>query len=417
MKVIVVGAGVVGVTTAFYLNKDGHDVSIVDRKEKAGMETSFANAGQLCHLTAKPWASPTVPLMIAREFGSPSAPYLIHPRGDIAMWKWLVRFLAQCRQSKYEITRSNLLRLAIHSTHLMGELVQSLNFDFDYDDKGILHLFHTPKSFNEAVSEQSKIPDPKHRGQILQNSDCINVEPALSHSGLQYAGGVLHPKEHTGDAHRFTVGLSNLVQKNGVNLEYGTSVKELMFDGEHVIGVATNKGSLKADLVIVSAANDTVGLLKPVYPSLPIYPVKGYSITVPTSGHNGAPSIGIQDQERKLGFSRLGDRLRVAGTAEIGSSDRSLNPGRIKALKSQAQAIFPGAGNYESAEPWAGFRPMTPDGAPIIGETKYKNLFLNTGHGSLGWSLACGSAHILAEIIAGRVSPIDLSGLTVARFN
>ena len=190
-----------------------------------------------------------------------------------------------------------------------------------------------------------------------------------------------------------------------------------MFDGEHVIGVATNKGSLKADLVIVSAANDTVGLLKPLYPSLPIYPVKGYSITVPTSGHNGAPSIGIQDQERKLGFSRLGDRLRVAGTAEIGSSDRSLNPGRIKALKSQAQAIFPGAGNFESAEPWAGFRPMTPDGAPIIGETKYKNLFLNTGHGSLGWSLACGSAHILAEIIAGRVSPIDLSGLTVARFN
>ena len=416
MKIIVVGAGVVGVTTAFFLESGGHDVTIVERNERAGMETSFANAGQLCHFTARPWASPAVPWMIAREFGSSGAPYLIHPRAEINMWRWLISFLGQCRSSKYESTKSNLLRLAMHSTKLMQELLESTNVNFDYASEGILHLFHDQKSFDDAVEEQGQIPDVEQRGKILEYMECTALEPALVQNDLKYAGGILHMHEHTGDAHRFTLELSALLEQNGAELQYGVSAEELIFDGDRVIGIGTNTGNLKADVVVVSAANDSVQLLKPAYRYLPIYPVKGYSITVATDGYDGAPNIGINDHGRKIGFSRLGDRLRAAGTAEFGAREKAPNPARIEALKKLTREMFPSAGDFDSAELWAGFRPMTPDCAPIIGQTKYKNLFINTGHGSLGWSLACGSAHIIAEMIAGHIPPIEMSGLTIDRF-
>ena len=222
--------------------------------------------------------------------------------------------------------------------------------------------------------------------------------------------------EHTGDAYRFTVELSALLDENGAEFQYGVSADDLIFDGDRAIGVVTNTGNLKADVIVVSAGNGSPELLKSGYRYLPIYPVKGYSITVATDGYNGAPNIGIHDHSRKIGFSRLGNRLRAAGTAEFGARKKAPNPARIEALKKQTQETFPNAGNFEEAKLWTGFRPMTPDCTPIIGHTKYRNLFVNSGHGSLGWSLACGSAHIIAELIDGRIPPIKMAGLTIDRF-
>ena len=415
MKVIVVGAGVVGVTTAFYLKADGHEVTVIEQNAVAGSETSFANAGQLCHLTAKPWAAPGVPSMIIREFGKSTAPYLLHLRADPTMWLWLIQFLSNCSAKRYTATKRDLLELAKHSTRLMTEVVKSTNIKFDYGSQGILHLYGGEKSLAEAVKAEEKIPDEKQRGEVLDYADCLVAEPALAQSQVKYAGGILHSHEHTGDAHKFTLALSKLLEQEGVEFRYGVSVKNLLINGDKILGVITSAGVQKADLLVVSAANDSVRLLKTASLNIPVYPVKGYSITVPTGGYNGAPKLSVHDHERKLGFTRLGERLRVAGTAEIGARDNVISPARIRALLNHTKKVFPNAGHLDSAEPWAGLRPMTPDGAPIISGTKYSNLFVNTGHGSLGWSLSCASGHMIANLVAGRPPDVDPLGFGLKR--
>ena len=416
MKVLVVGAGVVGITTAYYLELHGHDITVVERQDGAGLETSFANAGQLCRYTARPWAAPSVPSMIIREFGRTDAPYLIHLRADPAMWRWLAKFLLQCRNSKYQNTRSNLMRLSVHSSNLMDELVKSENIKFDQGRNGVLHLFRDQKSLDHATNDERHIADPAARGEVLNRDKCISIEPALGQNPSKFIGGIFHRHEQTGDAHRFTAELSMLLKTRGVKFRYGVNTQQLISEGDCVFGVTTDQGPIEADAIVISAASSSAQLLNPAHPKLPIYPVKGYSITVRTSGFNGAPKIGIQDHTRKIGFSRLGEQLRVAGTAEFGARDGAPAHARIEALYDRARTLFPGAGDFETAKTWAGLRPMTPDGAPILGRTKWKNLFVNTGHGSLGWSLACGSSHIVADIISERIPTIHLSGLTIDRF-
>ena len=416
MKVIIVGAGVVGITTAYYLEAEGHEVTVVERQDRAGMETSFANAGQLCRYTARPWAGPSVPAMIFREMGRASAPYLVRLRFDPQMWRWLVSFLAQCRTSKYQKTRSNLLRIAIHSSNLMDDLIARENIDFDHCRYGVLHLFQDQKSLDHASEDERRFANADIRGETLDYASCVAIEPALNQCQTSFAGGILHQHEQTGDAHQFTAKLARILADRGVSFEYGVEVQKFITEGESVSSLITNGGTIKADAIVIGAATNSAKLLSPMCPNLPIYPVKGYSITIPTGGYNGAPKIGIHDSSRKIGFSRLGDRLRVAGTAEFGAPNTQPSQSRIEALRDRARTIFPGAGNFEAAQTWAGLRPMTPDGAPVLGQTKWKNLFVNTGHGSLGWSLACGSGRILADLLAGRTPGIDLSGLTVDRF-
>ena len=416
MKVLVVGARAGGITTAYYLELHGHDITVVERQDGAGLETSFANAGQLCRYTARPWAAPSVPSMIIREFGRTDAPYLIHLRADPAMWRWLAKFLLQCRNSKYQNTRSNLMRLSVHSSNLMDELVKSENIKFDQGRNGVLHLFRDQKSLDHATNDERHIADPAARGEVLNRDKCISIEPALGQNPSKFIGGIFHRHEQTGDAHRFTAELSMLLKTRGVKFRYGVNTQQLISEGDCVFGVTTDQGPIEADAIVISAASSSAQLLNPAHPKLPIYPVKGYSITVRTSGFNGAPKIGIQDHSRKIGFSRLGEQLRAAGTAEFGARDGALDHARIEALCNQTRILFPGAGEFETAKTWAGLRPMTPDGAPILGRTKWKNLFVNTGHGSLGWSLACGSSHIVADIVSERIPTIDLSGLTIDRF-
>jgi len=416
MNILIVGAGVVGTTTAYYLKADGHEITIVERQASAGLETSFANAGQLCRFTARPWAGPEVPSMFFRELGRPDAPYLIRLRADPAMWKWLTTFLLNCRGTKYRDTRSHLMRLAVHSANLMDELLGAITLNFDHERQGVLHLFRDQKSFDHAVEDNRRIPNVKARGEVLSPEQCTAEEPALAQSSAGFEGGIFHRHEQTGDAHRFTTNLAAYLETLGVIFRYGVNAHQLISEGDTVVGVATDEGQIEADAVVICAANGSLQLLKSVCPSLPIYPVKGYSITVETTGFNGAPTIGIQDHSRKIGLSRLGDRLRAAGTAEFGASDDVPGHARIEALLSQTRTLFPGAGDFETAKAWAGLRPMTPDGAPILGRTRWKNLLVNTGHGSLGWSLACGSGRIIADLLSERTPSIDLSGLTIDRF-
>ena len=416
MKVLIVGAGVVGITTAYYLRADDHEITVIERQTGAGLETSFANAGQLCRYTARPWAAPSVPSMIIREFGRADAPFLVHLRADPAMWRWLAKFLLQCRGSKHRTTRSNLMRIAVHSANLMDELVKTENVNFNHERNGVLHLFRNQKSLDHATDEERHVEDPEARGEALNRDGCIAIEPALAQNPSQFIGGIFHRHEQTGDAHRFTKELSKLLKTRGVIFRYGVNAQQILSKGNRVSGLSTDQGVIESDAVVISAANSSAQLLNSAYPKLPIYPVKGYSITVQTSGFNGAPKIGIQDHSRKIGFSRLGEQLRAAGTAEFGARDGAPDHARIEALCNQTRILFPGAGEFETAKTWAGLRPMTPDGAPIVGRTKWKNLFVNTGHGSLGWSLACGSSHIIADVVSERTPAIDLTGLTIDRF-
>ena len=416
MKVLIVGAGVVGITTAYYLRADGHEITVIERQTGAGLETSFANAGQLCRYTARPWAAPSVPSMIIREFGRADAPFLVHLRADPAMWRWLAKFLLQCRGSKHQTTRSNLMRIAVHSANLMDELVKTENVNFNHERNGVLHLFRNQKSLDHATDEERHVEDPEARGEALNRDGCIAIEPALAQNPSQFIGGIFHRHEQTGDAHRFTKELSKLLKARGVIFRYGVNAQRILSKGNRVSGLSTDQGVIESDAVVISAANSSAQLLNSAYPKLPIYPVKGYSITVQTSGFNGAPKIGIQDHSRKIGFSRLGEQLRAAGTAEFGARDDAPDHTRIEALCNQTRILFPGAGEFETAKTWAGLRPMTPDGAPIVGRTKWKNRFVNTGHGSLGWSLACGSSHIIADVVSERTPTIDLTGLTIDRF-
>ena len=417
MKILVVGAGVVGTTTAYYLNADGHEVTVLERGASAGLETSFANAGQLCRYTARPWAGPSVPSMIVRKLGRTDAPYLIRFRADPTMWKWLTRFLLNCRDTKYQTTRSSLMRLSVHSANLMEELLDVVPLQFDHKSNGVLHLFRDQKTFDHAAEDNRRVMNTEERGEVLSPDHCIAAEPALAQSTSGFIGGILHHHEQTGDAHRFTTHLATYLEDQGVIFRYGVNAQRLITEGDAVSGLATDNGPIETDAVVISAANGSAQLLEPVYPSLPIYPVKGYSITVDTAGFNGAPTVGIQDHNCKIGFSRLGGRLRVAGTAEFGARDNLPDRRRIEALRTQARMLFPGAGDFESARAWAGLRPMTPDGAPVLGRTKWKNLFVNTGHGSLGWSLACGSGGVIADLVSERNPAIDLAGLTIERFN
>ncbi|MFP6714025.1 MAG: D-amino acid dehydrogenase [Alphaproteobacteria bacterium] len=416
MKVLIVGAGVVGITTAYYLRADDHEITVIERQTGAGLETSFANAGQLCRYTARPWAAPSVPSMIIREFGRADAPFLVHLRADPAMWRWLAKFLLQCRGSKHQTTRSNLMRIAVHSANLMDELVKTENVNFNHERNGVLHLFRNQKSLDHATDEERHVENREARGEVLNRDGCITIEPALAQNPSQFIGGIFHRHEQTGDAHRFTKELSKILKTRGVIFRYGVNAQQILSKGDRVSGLSTDQGVIESDAVVISAANSSAQLLNSAYPKLPIYPVKGYSITVQTSGFNGAPKIGIQDHSRKIGFSRLGEQLRAAGTAEFGARDGAPDHARIEALCNQTRILFPGAGEFETAKTWAGLRPMTPDGAPIVGRTKWKNLFVNTGHGSLGWSLACGSSHIIADVVSERTPTIDLTGLTIDRF-
>jgi len=416
VKVVVIGAGVVGTACAWYLAQDGHDVTVVERREAAGLETSFANGGQVSPCHAEPWANPSVLPNIVKWLGREDAPLLFRwNRWDPALWAWGLRFLANCTAARAAVNTERTLRLALYSRLCLQELRTETGIAYDQQTRGILHVYRDGRSFAHARAAAELMR--RHGLERLPNGPdgCVAIEPALAAIAPQLAGGIFTPGDESGDAHKFTTRLAELAAAKGVAFRWNVPVLGLVRDGGRVAGLATAAGLVTADAYVLAAGCDSPLLARGLGLRLPIVPAKGYSITVPVAGHAGAPTVSITDDEHKMVYSRLGDRLRAAGTAEMAGHDHSLNPRRIAMISDHARALFPDGGDFQRAEPWAGLRPVTPDSVPLLGATPLANLWLNTGHGTLGWTMACGSGKVVAALVAGRRPDIPVAGLGLQR--
>lgn len=417
MRVLVLGAGVVGTATSWYLAEAGHEVIVLDRCEGPGMETSFANGGQISPCHAEPWANPRVLPRALKWLGHEDAPLLFRwNRWDPALWAWGLRFMANCTGGRAEINTERTLRIALYSRSRLQELRTATGLDYDYKGLGILHIYRDSREFEHAQGTAGIMRRLGLDRQAKTVQECVAIEPALAAISTQLAGGILTPEDESGDAHQFTAGLAALAQAKGVVFRTGTTIRAILKEGDQVAGIVTDSDTITADAYVLALGSYSPLLARSLGFKLPIVPAKGYSITVPVGDHGGAPNISITDDEAKMVYSRLGDRLRAAGTAEFNGYDTSLNPKRWRVLLNKARDLFPDGGSYEHAEPWAGLRPLTPDSVPILGASPLKNLWLNTGHGTLGWTMACGSGRIVADLIGGRVPEIALDGLGLERF-
>ena len=410
------GGGVIGVTSAYYLARAGHEVSLIERRDSCGLETSFANGGQISAGHAAPWASPEAPLELLRSLGREDAPLIFRLKADPRMWAWGLRFLRNCTARRHAANRGRMLRLGAYSRQALVELRQEVDLDYDAQARGILNIFRDERGLADAAGHAAGAQAEGGHIEVADADRCREIEPALEGSPAAITGGIYYPDDESGDAYKFTDGLAQVCAGLGVNFAYATAVNGLTANGGRIMGVDTSAGPMSADLYVMALGSYSARLAAPLGVRLPIYPVKGYSATLPLRGHNRAPLVSVIDAERMVVVGRLGDRLRVAGTAEIAGYDLTLNPVRARAVLDAALSIFPAAGDAADAEYWTGLRPMTADGPPIIGATRYANLFLNTGHGSLGWTMACGSALILADLVAGHRPAIDFDGLTLDRY-
>ncbi|MBD25773.1 MAG: amino acid dehydrogenase [Candidatus Marinimicrobia bacterium] len=418
MKILVLGAGVVGTTTAYFLAKDGHEVTVLDRQTGPGLETSFANGGQISAGHAKPWAEPRMPLQALLWTFQADAPLLFRPwRWDPSLWSWGLKFLRNCTNERTRINMDRTLRVALYSRSVLKALRQHTRVKYNQTTKGILHIYRTGEEFKRGRAAAEKLSALGLPQDILTVNDCVKLEPALNHAAsIDLAGGILSNDDESGDAHLFTKEIAKLAVELGVEFRFDSTIENLKTSGQRISGIITNQGQLAADAFVLALGSYTPHLTEPLGLKLPIYPAKGYSISIELKNPDNAPTISVTDENRFMVFSRLGNVLRVAGTAELAGWDSALREVRVEALKRNAQYLFPDASSYADLSPWCGLRAATPDSVPILGETPYENLFLNTGHGTLGWTMACGSARVIADLISGREPEIDLSGLTIKRF-
>ncbi len=417
MKVLVLGAGVIGVTTAYYLNKKGYDVTVVDRNSQSAAECSFANGGQLSYAHVEPWASPSVLTKIPKWLIKENSPLVFRLRLDPAMWAWALKFLSCCNETQALESAGNMMRLSLFSKESFKELMEDTKISFHHLNRGILHTFRCRKTFDANIEQADFQKKLGCRFEILDSREkCEALEPAIKSSPEGIIGGIYFPDDESGDVNEFTVNLTKVLQSRGVKFEYNTNIQDFNFEGYKIKGVITDKGVLQADKYVVSTGAYSSVLLKKIGINVPIYPMKGYSISIKIKDESKAPKVGITDQGNKIVFSRLGDIIRVAGTAEFAGYDDSVKTNRIKTLKAMVRENFPECGDIDNAGEWACLRPSTPDGSPIIGETKYNNLFLNTGHGTLGWTLSCGSAKAIANIVHGEEPDVNLKGLNLERY-
>lgn len=416
VKVLVLGAGVVGTAAAYYLNQAGHEVTVVERRDGAGLETSFANGGIVSAFTARPWATPEVPRMLIKWFGRQDAPYLFRLRPDWAQWRWALKFLRQCTRERFERSQQISLRLSTYSFECLKEVREREQIDYDQCLDGVLHLFAGQEELDAAAAAELAHADSRFHPEIIDMRRTVEIEPALAASAGRYAGALFFPQDESGDAHKFTRALAAAAERQGVQFRYGVALRRLQEDGGRIVAVDTDQGRLEADAFVMSLGSYSPLFLRKIGIRVPIYPLKGYSVTIPTAGHHAAPRLAIHEGSRRIVMSRIGERLRAAGTAELTGYDAGISAARTQAILDVTMALFPECGDAAKAERWAGFRPMTPDCLPILGRTRYDNLYMDTGHGSTGWTYACGSGRVIADLISGKPPEIDLSGLTADRF-
>lgn len=421
MKAVVLGAGVIGVTSAYYLAREGFEVEVVERREGPGLETSFANGGQISANHCEPWAAPGVLWQGIKWLGRVDAPLLYRLRLDPVLWAWTIRFLANSTEQRFWGNVANILRLALFSRSAFKELRSEINIEYDLLQLGILNIYRNQKDFDEALSHARIVRELGCERQILNRKKCIELEPALQNSTDNLVGGTWCPHDESGDAYKFTREIEKKCVKMGVTFRYGINVNGLNTDMWKVKSVISEVGGstkeIKGDVFVVALGSHTPLLARDMGIKLPIYPVKGYSLTMPITNSLAAPNVSITDDAHKMVFSRLGSRLRAAGTAEFNGYDNHIEKRRAQMTLDVATSIFPGACDETKAEFWTGLRPATPDGVPIIGRGRQENLLLNTGHGTLGWTMAAGSGRIIASLARGLHPEIDISNIGWERFS
>lgn len=416
MHVIILGAGLIGVTSAWYLRQAGHTVTLVDRQPAPGLETSYANGGQLSASHPEPWANPGAPAQILRWLGREDAPLLFRPRLDWQQWSWGLRFLFECLPRRTTRNTAHIARLAVYSRHCLAALRTGTGIEYERLDKGILHLFFTPHEFAQAAPRARLLREFGMRADVLGACACVDLEPALARAKAPFQGGLHAPDDETGDAFKFTQNLARFCQESGANFSFTQAIESFRCRGNRIDGVwvkdeKAGRQLLQGDAYLLAAGSYSPLLARTAGENLPVYPVKGYSVTLPLADDTPAPCVSITDESRRIVYSRLGNRLRIAGTAELTGYAPQINRARCEAILKRAHALFPQLDATDAAantaQYWAGLRPATPGNVPIIGRSRFSNLFYNTGHGTLGWTLACGSGQIIADLIDGKPPAID----------
>ncbi len=418
MKVIVLGGGVIGVTTAWALAKQGAQVTVVDRQAAVALETSFANAGQVSPGYATPWAAPGIPLKAMRWLVQRHAPLAFRPDGSLFQWRWMAAMLTHCTAARYAVNKERMMRLSEYSRDCLRLWRSETGIAYDEGSGGTLQLFRTAAQLDGAARDVAVLQACGVPFELLDAAAVLRAEPALAHAQTPISGGLRLPNDETGDCHLFTTRLAEQAKALGVVFRQGCAVQALQNDGHRISAVSLlghEAETLQADRYVLAAGSFSRALLQPLGLDVPVYPVKGYSLTMPLLDPAKAPRSTVLDETYKIALTRLGDRLRVGGMAELSGYDMRLNPRRRETLEKVTRELFPG-GDLPSAQFWTGLRPMTPDSTPIVGRTPLNNLWLNTGHGTLGWTMACGSAQLLADQIMERPTAIRTEGLDMGRY-
>lgn len=418
MKLAILGSGVIGTTAAYYLARAGHEVTVLDRQPGPALETSFANAGEVSPGYSAPWAAPGLAVKAVKWLLMTHRPLVVWPRPDPAMIRWGLQLLGQCNPAAYERNKARMVRLAEFSRDCLRTLRDEISLDYDQRMQGTLQLFRTQAQLDGIGADVQVLERFGVAWQQLDRDGCIVREPALARVREKFVGGLLLPGDETGDCFKFATALAGHARQLGVQFRFGVNIRALHRESDRVVGVDTDQGALAigADAYVVALGSYSPLLLAPLGIRLPVYPVKGYSLTVPITTPAAAPESTVMDETHKVAVTRLGDRIRVGGTAELGGYSLALREPRRRALEHVVSDLFPDGGALGAATFWTGLRPMTPDGTPIIGPTRFRNLWLSTGHGTLGWTMAAGSGRLLADWLSGRAPPIDIEGLAFERF-
>ncbi|MDR0218588.1 MAG: D-amino acid dehydrogenase [Enterobacteriaceae bacterium] len=415
MKVLILGSGVIGVTSAWYLAQEGHEVIVVDRQQSAAEETSAGNAGQISPGYATPWGAPGIPLKAVKWMFQRHAPLAIRPDGSLFQLRWMWQMLRNCDADHYAMNKSRMVRLAEYSRDCIKQLRADTGIQYEGRQGGTLQLFRTNKQFDNAASDIAVLEQEGVPYQLLTPEQLASIEPALAHVSHKLTGGLQLPNDETGDCQIFTKELAKMAEKAGVKFVFNRQIKQILADGNKITGIQCDDGIMTADQYVIAMGSYSTELLKE-FITIPVYPLKGYSLTMPVMDEARAPVSTVLDETYKIAITRFDDRIRVGGMAEVVGFNLDVRKTRCETLKMVVDDLYHKGGNIAEASFWSGLRPMTPDGTPIVGATKYPNLYLNTGHGTLGWTMACGSGKLLSDLISGKTPEIAADDLSVSRY-
>ncbi|MDG0796275.1 D-amino acid dehydrogenase [Pectobacterium punjabense] len=415
MRVVILGSGVVGVSTAWYLAQAGHDVTVIDRQPEPALETSAANAGQISPGYAAPWAAPGIPLKAIKWMFQRHAPLAIRPDFTATQLCWMWQMLLNCDVRHYKTNKARMVRLAEYSRDCLQQLRRDTGIQYEGRQGGTLQLFRTEQQYDNAIRDIAVLEEAGVPYQLLARHELASVEPALANAVGKLTGGLRLPHDETGDCQLFTRQLATMAADAGVTFKLGRHVRQLRVEGHHVTGVQCDDGMIVADAYVMACGSYSTGLLRQWF-DIPVYPLKGYSLTIPLADDAAAPVSTVLDETYKVAITRFDHRIRVGGMAEVVGFNTDLNPKRRETLEMVVRDLYPDCGPIEQATFWTGLRPMTPDGTPLVGRSPLKNLYLNTGHGTLGWTMACGSGKLLADILSDQSPEIESDDLSVERY-